>query len=365
MPNFKHALVLTSLENLALTMIRTLSGKGIKVTVAGAGPGRMLRLSRHCSAYERVAAHGAEFSEAGERALERTARLARERGADLVVPVDVPGALFAGRLRARLPGLPFFPFAEAGTLRILDNKWSFYGFLKEHGLPAPRTRLLENAAQARGLPLPLVLKPVSEAGGAGVAVVRDEEARDARLAGTSAHHRFPTLAQEYVAGEDVSLSFLADRGRMLAWAAHMRGPDGAVIYIDDARVFEIGRRIAAASAYTGVANVDMRYDGPGRERVLVLECNPRFWGTYKYTLGLGIDFFERGLALTAGREPAPFTRAPTASVPGLVASVKRMAAGGMTLPRASRAYLRQKLGDPVPELYCGARTLLGLRRAEP
>lgn len=358
MPNYQHALILTSLENLALTMIRTLSGKGIKVTIAGAGAGRLLRLSRHCSAYERIAADGDELSAAPERALERAVFLARERGVDLVLPVDVPGALFAASLRPRLPDLPFFPFTAAGTLRVLDNKWSFYGFLKKHGLPAPRTWLLQSAGQAGALPLPLVLKPLSEAGGAGVAVTRDEAARDARLA--SPRHRFPTLAQEYLPGEDVSLSFLADRGRLLAWAVHMRGPDGSVNYAADERVIALGREIARASGYTGIANVDMRYDGPARARVLILECNPRFWGTYKYTLGLGIDFLERGLALMEGREPAPFTGAPTAVVPGLAAAVKRMA-----VPRASRPYLGQKLGDPVPEFYYGARCLLGLRNAGP
>ncbi len=364
MPPFKHALVLTSLENLALTMIRTLSGKGLKVTIAGAGPGRMLRLSRHCSAYAQVAKNGAEFSEAREPALEATARLARARGIDLVVPVDVPGGIFASSLRPRLSDLPFFPFTGAETLRLLDNKWAFYGFLQKHGLPAPRTWLLENAGQAGGLALPLVLKPLSEAGGTGVEVVRDAAARDARLAGTASHLRFPTLAQEYIEGEDVSLSFLADRGRLLAWSVHMRRPDGAIDYIDDERVIEIGRKIAAGSGYTGMANVDMRYDGPARGRVLVLECNPRFWGTYKYTLGLGIDYLERGFEVMAGRAPAPYAGAPTALVPGLVAAVRRLARGA-AIPLASRPYLRQKLGDPVPEIYYGARILFGIKNEGP
>lgn len=362
MRTFKHALVLTTLENLALTMIRTLAAKGIKATVAGAGPGRLLRLSRHCSAYVPVARAAAEFAQAKDQALERAARLARERGVDLVVPVDVPGGLFAEKLKARLPGTAFFPSAASDTLRLLDDKWALYGLLCRHGLPAPRTVLLENAEQARGLALPLVLKPLCEAGGVGVCVARDAAAREARLDGSSPH-RFPTLAQEFVAGEDVSLSFLADRGRLLAWATHMRRPDGAVDYIEDERVLTLGRGLARAARYTGVANVDMRYDGPGRERVLILECNPRFWGTYKYTLGLGVDFFERGLALAAGRETQAF-RAPRAVVPGLIASVKRLARG-RPVPPASRPYLSQKLGDPMPELYSGARALFGLRSSEP
>lgn len=360
MTAFKHALVLTSLENLALTMIRTLSGKGIKVTIAGAGPGRMLRLSRHCSAFVKVAENGAEYAEARAPALKKAAALARERGIDLVVPVDVPGGLFAAGLRPLLPDTAFFPFTGPETLRLLDNKWTFYGFLRGLGIPTPATWLLEDAEQARDLPMPLILKPLSEAGGKGVEVVRDAAARDARLAGTAAHQRFPTLAQEYIDGEEVSLSFLADRGKVLAWSVHMHLSGGAKEYIEDERVVELGRRIAAAASYHGVANVDMRYDR-GRGKVFVIECNPRFWGTYKYTLGLGIDYLDRGLALIDGRATEPFDRAPTAFVPGLAATVKGILKGRLKVPSASRPYLRQKLADPGPEIYWGVRHLLGIK----
>jgi biotin carboxylase len=360
MPPFEHALVLTSLENLGLTMIRTLSGAGIKATIAGAGPARMLRLSRHCSAFLKVAETGAEYAEARRPALEAAASLARRRGIDLVVPVDVPGGLFASSLRPLLPDVAFFPFTGPETLKLLDNKWTFYGLLREYGIPTPRTWLLEDAEQARGLPLPLVIKPLAEAGGKGVSVVRDAAARDARLTGTGAYHRFPTLAQEYVDGEEVSLSFLADRGKVLAWSVHLHRDGGAKEYIDDERVIETGRQIAAAVAYHGVANVDMRYTR-GREKVLVIECNPRFWGTFKYTLGLGIDYLDRGLALIDGRSPSPFVRAPVALVPGLAATVRDILKGRLKIAPASRPYLRQKLADPAPEVYWGVRHLLGIK----
>jgi len=361
--SFRHALVVTSLENLALTIMRTLSAKGIKVTIAGAGPGRLLRLSRHCSSYHQIVHDGAEMSTAPEAALERAARLARDRHVDFVVPVDVPGALFAAPLRAKLLDLSFFPFTEPDTLRLLDNKWTFYGFLQKHGILTPRTWLLENAAQAAALPLPLVLKPLAEAGGKGVEVVRDAAARDARLSGTATHHQFPTLAQEFIDGTEVSLSFLADRGKVLAWSIHLHLTGGAKEYIDDERIVALAHRLAAATNYHGLANVDMRYDR-ARARVFVIECNPRFWGTYKYTLGLDIDYIERGLALMEGRAASPFARAPTAYVPGLLASVKGVLKGGK-VPAASLAYLRQKLGDPVPEIYYGALHLLGLKGNAP
>ena len=44
-----------------------------------------------------------------------------------------------------------------------------------------------------------------------------------------------------------------------------------------------------------------------------------------------------------------------------MASVKGLFGAGLSVPRASRAYLRQKLGDPVPEVYYGVRHLLGIK----
>ncbi|PIR17231.1 MAG: hypothetical protein COV48_08855, partial [Elusimicrobia bacterium CG11_big_fil_rev_8_21_14_0_20_64_6] len=164
---------------------------------------------------------------------------------------------------------------------------------------------------------------------------------------------------EYIEGEDVDLSFLADHGRLLAWAVQVRSPGGVIRYIDDERAVDIGRRVAEASSYTGLAHIDMRYAGPARESIQVIECNPRFWGTYKYTLGLGISYFERGLALLEGLEALPFERAPTALVPGLAVTVKSMMRGRLKLPAPSRAYLRQKLGDPAPEFYYGMTKLFG------
>lgn len=357
---FKRALVLTCLENLGLTLIRTLAAKGVETIVAGAGPGRLLRLSRHCGAYARLAETSAEYAAAPSAAVDRAVRLALERGIDLVVPVDVPGALFAAALKPRLPDAAFFPSPEPGALRLLNDKWTFYGFLRKLALPSPRTWLLENAGQASALPLPLVLKPLAACGGIGVAVARDAADRDARLSGGPGRPGFPVLAQEFIEGEEVSFSFLADRGELLVWCMHVHPGAGAKEYIDDPRVVELGRRIAAASAYHGVGNIDMRYTR-GRESVLVIECNPRFWGTFKYTLGLGIDYLERGLELAAGRPSARFDRAPTAFVPGLMAVAKRILTARGAPPPASRPYLRQKLGDPAPELYHGVRHLLGIK----
>ncbi len=217
-----------------------------------------------------------------------------------------------------------------------------------------------NGAGAAALPLPVVIKPLADSGGRGVAVHRTAADRDARIAAGP----YPLLAQAYVDGQDVDLSFLADRGRLVAWSVQVREPDGAIRYIEDENVVAIGRKLAAASGYHGLAHIDMRYDGPSREKVQVIECNPRFWGTFQYTLGLGVDFLGLGVELSRGVSPAALVAAPTGHCPGLRASLLRLLRG-QNVPPASRVYLRQKLGDPGPELRKAARALFGIKEDGP
>lgn len=356
----KRIVILTDMENLALSVIRTLGSRGVSVAVAGAGPGPLVRSSRYCASYTQVSADGREMAEAGGPVLEAAERAARSFGADLILPVDVPGAKLAAKLKARFPGLPFYPSAEPETLRMLDNKWSFHEFLIKHDLPSPGTWRLEDAREASALALPLVIKPLADSGGRGVSVVRTAAELKSRIDGAI----FPLLAQSYVEGEDVDLSFLADRGRLLAWAVQMRSREGTIHYIDDARIVDIGRRLAQASEYTGLAHIDMRYDGPSRERVLVIECNPRFWGTFSYTLGLGVDFMGLGIAMALGDSPAPMTKSPVGSSPSMRTAFRKTLRG-QDMSTASFEHIRQKLSDPGPELRKAVRRLFGYRENGP
>lgn len=356
----RRVLVLTDMENLALSVLRALGGKGLEAGVAGAGNGALLRASRHCAFYARVAADGREMASAGEAVVEAARRAVDSFEPDLIVPVDVPGAYLAARLKTKVSGVPFFPSPEPATLAMLDDKWSFYGFLTGLGLPTPETRRVADAGAAAALVAPLVVKPLADSGGRGVAVVRDAAQLAARLEGAA----YPVLAQDFVEGEDVDLSFLADRGRLLSWAVQMRGKDGTIRYIEDERVTAIGRRIAEASSYTGLAHIDMRYDGPSRGRVLVIECNPRFWGTFSYTLGLGADFLGLGMGLAAGAELAPAEGAPVGSSPSLKAALGK-ALHGEDMSGDSFEHIRQKLADPGPEALKALRRLLGFRENGP
>lgn len=351
-------------DDLALVACGQLRAHGLEVAVGGvAGAGTLLRLSASVRRLARVAESREAMEEAGPAVLEAASALARDWRAELVFGADIPGALLADALRPRLPGVAFYPSPGAATLRRLDDKWSFHGLLREHGLPTPRTWRVESLEQALALPRPLILKPERLGGGRGVHRVDDEAALRRLLGGGDPDLRLPVLAQEFVDGEDVDLSFLAVDGRLDCWAVQVRHGDRTLEYLADERVVELGRRLAAAARYTGLAHVDMRYVDRARSGVSIIECNPRLWMSSPQTLGLGIDFVGRGLALAAGAAPAPFREGATGRCADLGPVLSRRLRG-KPVTACEKAFLSHALSDPLPVLFRRLCTAAGRRPAD-
>lgn len=361
-PVKRTALVLTGElgDLLAVIICQELGRRGMDVTVAGLnGSGATLRLSRYCRAFVPVATTRAEMESEDPGVVDRVEKLARKIGAGCVFAVDVPGSLCASRLRRRLPALKYFPFPDPETVKLLDNKWTFYQFLTKEGLPSPRTWLIECREAALLLPLPLVLKPLNMSAGRGVRTARTSADLQFLLDGGDKHLRLPVVAQEFVDGPDGSLSFLAENGRVNASTIHVRGGDDGRQYIDDERILDFGRRIAQALAYTGLANIGFRFAGPYRADVKLIECNPRVWASLPATEGLEVDFIGRGLELSEGRTPIASTRSPTGECASLRGILRRIAAG-RRLSVCESAALRRAARDPLPVLGRGVMRLLGL-----
>lgn len=352
-----------SSDLLAVNVCQALGRRGMTVAAAGlTESGRMLRLSRYFTTYAGVASTREEMEAPGGAVLDRVERAARACGAEYVFGVNVAGSLCASRLKERLPRLKYFPAPDPETVRLMDNKWTFHQLLVKHGLPAPKTWLVESLDAARRLPLPLVLKPLALSASLGVHAVTTVAEIDFLLGGGDKHLRLPALAQEFVSGKDGSLSFLAENGRLNAWTVHVRWGDGGMDYIDDARVVDLGRRLAKAVSYTGFANIGLRYDGPERSSVTFIECNPRVWSSMPLTEGLGVDFIGRALELAAGRVPAAQAGAPTGACANLRGILRRLAAGRRLSP-CEAACLSGAANDPFPVVGRGVLGLIGRGRA--
>ncbi len=156
------------------------------------------------------------------------------------------------------------------------------------------------AALAREFGLPLAIKPQRSyvpglaAAKLSVTIAFDrhdiEQAFAARATG-------PYLVEAYFRGDGVGLSVVARDGVVLHAYQHRRieqqGEAGASTYRIsepcDRHLLRAAQRLAAATRLSGVAMFEFRQDRSSGRYVL-LEVNPRFWGSLPLAIAAGADF---------------------------------------------------------------------------
>jgi predicted ATP-grasp superfamily ATP-dependent carboligase len=185
------------------------------------------------------------------------------------------------------------------------------------GIDVPKSILIEDLAELDGLPdgfqYPVVLKARRSRwfeGGrwqeGGVRVVRDAAQLEdsARDSGFSAG----CLIQEFVPGHGEGLFFLADRGQIVARFAHRRlrekPPSGGVSVLSesvspDPALLEASERLLAELEWHGVAMVEFRRSPTGR--AVLMEINPRLWGSLQLAIDAGVDFPRLMVDLYSGK----------------------------------------------------------------
>jgi predicted ATP-grasp superfamily ATP-dependent carboligase len=166
------------------------------------------------------------------------------------------------------------------------------------GVPIDDTTIADGLVAQLGLPL--VLKPCASYGlGDDLAktparILRDGAALEAALAEGLAGR---WLAEAFFDGEGVGLSVVAREGRiLLAWQHRRRRTifdTGASSVrageFPDERLLAHVRALAEATALTGVAMFEFRCN-PATSTHVLLEVNPRFWGSLPLALAAGADF---------------------------------------------------------------------------
>jgi predicted ATP-grasp superfamily ATP-dependent carboligase len=119
------------------------------------------------------------------------------------------------------------------------------------------------------------------------------------------------LVQEYVPGIGEGLFLLADRGRTLIRFAHRRirekPPTGGVSVLresiePDPTLLASAETLLAALDWTGVAMIEFRRAPDGR--AVLMELNPRLWGSLQLAVDAGIDFPSLLVALSRGEAVA-------------------------------------------------------------
>jgi predicted ATP-grasp superfamily ATP-dependent carboligase len=207
---------------------------------------------------------------------------------------------------------------DPAAYRAAIDKHALMARASALGIDVPKSILIEDLAELAGLPdgfqYPVVLKARRSRwfeGGrwqeGGVRVVRDAAQLEdsARDSGFSAG----CLIQEFVPGNGEGLFFLADRGQVVARFAHRRlrekPPSGGVSVLSesvspDPALLEASERLLAELEWHGVAMVEFRRSPTGR--AVLMEINPRLWGSLQLAIDAGVDFPRLMVDLYSGKQ---------------------------------------------------------------
>lgn len=311
----QRVLVLGDDAKAFLAAVRSLGRAGLEVHAAPSDFSAPALRSRWLAAVHRLP----PYPLGAQQWVEALGRLVGRARLDLVVPTSDSGLLMLLR-HADALGRDRLVLPNAEAARLFTDKARTRQLAFHAGIPVCAGRLVTAGDRAAPLAssfgLPLVLKPrrswtPDEIRGKRTArIVRTidelERALDEGLAGE-------WVVESFFAGTGIGVSVLARAGVPVAAIQHRRlreedetGPSTRRTSEPlNPRLLAWTRALAAASRLDGVAMFEFRWDPVADEHVL-LEVNPRFWGSLPLAIAAGLDFPAMLVAQRAGApNPAP------------------------------------------------------------
>ena len=305
-PQEPSVLVLGGDHTSAIGVVRSLGRRGIPVFVGGLNP-------RIPAGFSRFVSRRFRYSGEPTRALEQIVdRLHRWRPQVLLPIMDHAWSLVYSRYDELSEHTTIVPCPDPVLRSELNDKASMLETASARGVPTPKTYVPSSVDEAlalrHDLPYPVLLKPARGTGGVGIKLARDptgfESAlRDAELA--------PTI-QEFIEGDDLELTILADHGEPLAGSAYVTlrnrplpyGPPVACRTIRDQHLMSIGVKFLQELRYHGVAHLDFRRDRRDGQPKL-LDFNVRLAGSNEISTRTGVDFALMLYQMALGRRVVP------------------------------------------------------------
>jgi predicted ATP-grasp superfamily ATP-dependent carboligase len=317
--------VVMNLFYTGLGIARSLGERGVRVVGLTAERGVYGNFSRHVKAVR-----CADSRTRPEALLNQLLDLGRQfRHRSVLFPTRDHDLIFLDRYREELAPhfLPVMPRREA--LSCCLDKWETYLHAKRAGVPTPRCWLVGDEAElracARELAYPCILKPLAshhwhgarnwELVGARKAISVESEEQLLREYAVIARVEPRVLVQERVAGGDDCLVIAAcyidqqsifragfNTQKLVQVPAEV-GTGCIVQSADRPELFEPTVRLLRAMAFTGIAEVEYKWDAAAQEYKLI-EVNPRPWDQHRLGAACGVDLVYQAYCDHAG-QPVP------------------------------------------------------------
>jgi predicted ATP-grasp superfamily ATP-dependent carboligase len=318
-----------------LALVRSLGGKGVRVTVGERTFLNTSFFSKYCSrriVYPSPRRYPDQF-------IEFILKEIKKNHYDCLFPMEEETLLLLAKHQSEISKYTYLLIPDLKKIEFVRDKGNLIQFAETHGIPTPKTShyplsLFPSPSRGKGrvgvprhqgekvnleldfdsIPIPAVIKPRISSGSFGIAYVKRRE--DLVPLYQRVHERYPfPLIQEWIpdGGGIFGFSALFDgASNMKAAFIHRKlrmypvqgGPSTLREGVEHPQIMELGFSLLKSLNWKGVAMVEFKVD-PRDGIPKLMEVNPRFWGSLHLAVVSGVDFPYLILKMARGERFEP------------------------------------------------------------
>jgi predicted ATP-grasp superfamily ATP-dependent carboligase len=242
-------------------------------------------------------------------------KILKKNKVKVFLPIGNSSCKMASLFKEELSHYTKVPIVEKEVMEIAQNKDKTFRFAKKIGIPTPKTFFLkkqeEIEAISKKIRFPCVIKKAN-VGESGVIYCnnQNELKKEFRklLLNKKEEYVLPII-QEYLRGPGVGFYGLFDEGKCKAFFMHKRiheypvtgGASSFAKSYYDEKLKNQGIKILEKLKWHGVAMVEFKKEIKTGKFILI-EINPKFWGSLELSYKAGIDFPYLDYLLALNRE---------------------------------------------------------------
>lgn len=224
---------------------------------------------------------------------------------DVLMPVNSIETLIISKNIEKFTPFTKVPFENFDKMMKLHDKSEVMKLATELGIRTPKTYRIENISDIQkistSIEYPVVIKLRNATSSVGVSYVYNADEFISKYKQTIKKFNLDPLnfpiVQEYIPGAGYGVSMLYNNGDIRAIFTHKRlreypitgGSSTARISIRHPEMEKMAIKLLNFVGWHGLAMVEFKLDERNNEPVL-LEVNPRFWGSIYQAIASGVDF---------------------------------------------------------------------------
>ena len=284
----------------ALVALRSLGKKGVPAYTADSSSHPLASYSKYSKknfTYTPPATNPTAF-------ISDVQSILKKNPCDVLIPTYSEDTYAIAKHRSSFEEYTKVPLHDYQILAHVNNKGYLMKAAEELGLPIPRTFCVESFSDlnkvAETIDYPAVIKLRESASSIGLSYVYSKSELLEKFKKTVERFGLSSsdypLVQEYITGDGYGVSALFNHGDPRAVFTHKRireypitgGPSSSRVSVRMPEMEKIALDLLKHFQWHGVAMVEFKFTR--EKRPVIMEINPRFWGSLNQAILAGIDF---------------------------------------------------------------------------